>query len=242
MPMKKQLPKTTRNVLAEAIRNEVKKILREMGEASSSLSPEAEKALEQSKIAKQNKDAQKKRAAAKQSMRGMSVEGVDPSADDDFDFETGKWTTADEDAGSTYYPYDDDDDSHSPYGASSPKNNQEYYIEQFSRMPGDKLQSDEGDFFDTTDLHGEDDFAPADEIGLYDEVPGGFSDPEDFMDPYPEDESVKIREQRDVYDPYSPGPREYSDEPESLEYDEQEAWEWDAEMVDDEWDDYGKEY
>jgi hypothetical protein len=205
--MKKQLPKTTRNMLAEAIKNEVKKILREMSETTSSLSPEAEKALEQSKVAKQNKDAQKKRAAAKQSMRGMSVEGADPTVE-----------------------------------------------EQFSRMPGDKLQSDEGDFFDTDELHLERDhddkwndqfdfdFAPADEIGLYDEKPGVTSEPEDFMDPYPEDESVKIREQKDIYDPYSPGPREYSDEPESIEYDEQEAWEWDREMVDDEWADYGEEY
>lgn len=44
------------------------------------------------------------------------------------------------------------------------------------------------------------------------------------------------------YDPYSPGPREYSDEPESIEYDEQEAWEWDREIVDDEWEDYGEDY
>lgn len=139
-----------------------------VAEQVKSLSPEAQKALELSRQAKQNKDAQKKRAAAKNSMRGISVEGVEPIE------------------------------------------------EQFSRMPGDKLQSDEGDFFDSTDLHGDDgefegwqdpdqqdhfypegefpndefefDFAPADEIRLYDEVPGVTSSPEDFMDPYPEDE------------------------------------------------------
>lgn len=162
------------------VRKELKSILSEQSTSSSStssLSPGAQKALEQSKIAKQNKDVQKKRAAAKESMKGMSVEGVE------LDIE-----------------------------------------EQFSRMPGDKLQSDEGDFFDSTDLHGDDgefeswqdpdqqdhfypegefpndefefDFAPADEIGLYDEVPGVTSSPEDFMDPYPEDESVKLPEQR----------------------------------------------
>lgn len=147
-----------------------------VAEQVKSLSPEAQKALELSRQAKQNKDAQKKRAAAKNSMRGISVEGVEPIE------------------------------------------------EQFSRMPGDKLQSDEGDFFDSTDLHGDDgefegwqdpdqqdhfypegefpndefefDFAPADEIRLYDEVPGVTSSPEDFMDPYPEDESVKLPEQR----------------------------------------------
>lgn len=138
-------------------------------------------------------------------------------------------------------------------------------IKEQKRIEGDKRQSDEVDFFDTTDIHGDEgefegwqdpdqqdhfypedefefDFAPADEIGLYDEDPGVTSDPEDFMDPWPEDESVKIREQRDIYDPYSPGPREYSDEPESSEYDEQEAWEWDAKMVDDEWADYSEDY
>ena len=159
------------------VRKELKSILSEQSSPTSSLSPGAQKALEQSKIAKQNKDVQKKRAAAKESMKGMSVEGVE------LDIE-----------------------------------------EQFSRMPGDKLQSDEGDFFDSTDLHGDDgefegwqdpdqqdhfypegefpndefefDFAPADEIGFYDEVPGVTSSPEDFMDPYPEDESVKLPEQR----------------------------------------------
>lgn len=162
-----------KSILTEMIKKELKSILSETSQSSptSSLSPGAQKALEQSKIAKQNKDVQKKRAAAKDSMRGMSVEGVE------LDIE-----------------------------------------EQFSRIPGDKLQSDEGDFFDTTDLHDEGefqgwqdpdqqdhffpedefefDFSPADEIGLYDEVPGGSSEPEDFMDPWPEDESVKISEQR----------------------------------------------
>lgn len=49
-----------------------------VAEQLQSLSPDAQKALEQSKVAKQNKDAQKKRAAAKDSMKGISVEAVDP--------------------------------------------------------------------------------------------------------------------------------------------------------------------
>lgn len=79
-----------------------------VAEQIKSLSPEGQKALEQSKVAKQNKDAQKKRAAAKQSMRGMSVESADPTVE-----------------------------------------------EQFSRVPGDKRQSDEMDFFDTDEFHDE---------------------------------------------------------------------------------------
>jgi len=49
-----------------------------VAEQVKSLSPEAQKALELSRQAKLNKDAQKKRAAAKNSMRGISVEGVEP--------------------------------------------------------------------------------------------------------------------------------------------------------------------
>lgn len=49
-----------------------------VAEQVKSLSPEAQKALELSRQAKLNKDAQKKRAAAKDSMRGISVESVDP--------------------------------------------------------------------------------------------------------------------------------------------------------------------
>lgn len=60
------------------VRKELKSILSEQSSPTSSLSPGAQKALEQSKIAKQNKDVQKKRAAAKESMKGISVESVDP--------------------------------------------------------------------------------------------------------------------------------------------------------------------
>lgn len=49
-----------------------------VAEQVKSLSPEAQKALELSRQAKLNKDAQKKRAAAKDSMKGISVEAVDP--------------------------------------------------------------------------------------------------------------------------------------------------------------------
>ena len=53
-----------------------------VAEQVKSLSPEAQKALELSRQAKLNKDAQKKRAAAKDSMRGISVEGVDSMLDE----------------------------------------------------------------------------------------------------------------------------------------------------------------
>lgn len=49
-----------------------------VAEQVKSLSPAAQKALELSRQAKLNKDAQKKRAAAKDSMRGISVESVEP--------------------------------------------------------------------------------------------------------------------------------------------------------------------
>lgn len=57
------------------LREHIAKLVAEQVKA---LSTDGQKALEQSKVAKQNKDAQKKRAAAKDSMKGISVEAVDP--------------------------------------------------------------------------------------------------------------------------------------------------------------------
>lgn len=62
----------SKSLLNDIILTEVRKALKE------TLSPEAQKALEKSRIAKQNKDAQKKRAGAKDSMKGISVECACP--------------------------------------------------------------------------------------------------------------------------------------------------------------------
>lgn len=53
-----------------------------VAEQVKSLSPAAQKALDASRQAKQNKDAQKKRAAAKDSMRGISVEAAEPAIEE----------------------------------------------------------------------------------------------------------------------------------------------------------------
>jgi hypothetical protein len=135
------------------------------------------------------------------------------------------------------------------------------------RIEGDKRHSDEMDYFDTDELHLErdhDDKWDALEAAL--DMDDDFEMGDDFA---PADESVKIREQRDIYDPYTPGPREYSDEPESIEYDKREAWEddeldfgynddntttrdfedededewdWDRKLVDDEREDWREDY
>lgn len=193
---------TLKTVLTEMIKKELKSILSETSSTVSSLSPGAQKALDQSKIAKQNKDVQKKRAAAKDSMRGMSVEGCEPDLEEqilppgnkgkdidysDFDFDTGMWTTAEEDE----YPYDDDD-SENPYLKGPTRTNDvEYYSEQH-RIEGDKLHSDEGDFFDTIDLHGEDEFENG---GFGDATPGVIPYSEFEDDFWPEDETVQLPEQ-----------------------------------------------
>lgn len=67
---KSQLRETIRKMVLEQINNQ-------------QLSPAAQKALELSRQAKQNKDAQVKRAAAKASMKGISVEGIEPDAIDE---------------------------------------------------------------------------------------------------------------------------------------------------------------
>lgn len=65
----------TKSQLSSAIQTIVQEQIKQ-------LSPAAQKALEMSRQAKQNKDAQKKRAAAKASMRGISVEGADPTIEE----------------------------------------------------------------------------------------------------------------------------------------------------------------
>lgn len=153
------------------------------------LSPAAQKALELSRQAKQNKDAQKKRAAAKNSMRGISVESIDPIEEQSSWHRNQNGELADlyktkyrvnfgQGQVSNTFPTRKEAeyemtfiDEPGAFIQFKDLNTGEWFNVKHlreQRIEGDKLHSDEADFFDTSELEDYQDDLNNDYLGFDD--------------------------------------------------------------------------
>jgi hypothetical protein len=157
------------------LREHIAKLVAEQVKA---LSADGQKALEQSKVAKQNKDAQKKRAAAKDSMKGISVEAVDPIEEQSswhrnqngeladlyktkyrVNFGQGQVSNTFPTRKEAEYEMTFLDEPNAFIQYKDLNTGEWFNIKHLKeqRIEGDKRQSDEMDFFDTDEFHDDED-------------------------------------------------------------------------------------
>jgi len=180
--------KITKSLTKSQLREHIAKLV---AEQVKSLSPEAQKALELSHQAKLNKDAQKKRAAAKASMRGISVEGNDPTLGEQsswhrdqngelydlyktkyrVNFGQGQVSNTFPTRKEAEYEMTFIDEPNAFIQFKDLNTGEWFNIKHLreQRIEGDKLHSDEADFFDTSELEDYQDDLNNDYLGFDDD-------------------------------------------------------------------------